>query len=490
MPPETMNTPSGSNYWYGNGLSNGVTGPLSEDVQHHKMLRSESEVLGPFFVPSQDPPRGRDVQQTSLHLDTSQVSSLVIRPQLTPDSAHKAPLAPKQGFVGALASTRAQHHSPISGTYALRTPRGKITSIACESCRKRKSKCDGLRPRCNTCKSKNLSCIYDVAEDGKTTTQLRGHVRRLARELDDVKSILTLLIVTPDRTGALTWAREIETNGFAHHCVDEIRKSLHGAEQQQKEIVEGLSSEEHSQSSYDGSSREQSREHSQPASNFHPESAMGPRMLFTYTEPDVASKFSFDCSFYRRTKRELLANGWGEVQIFGDAEIDVDSILFGLTDAQDGQVVPTWASRMVSRMLGSSSLPVRLASAFILTKMMRWMIWPSMENMNDMPDWLMPSARTDCTPYDILIDTLPWPALRQYLYQHPGEFVVGAFVGFVSVSWPYTDENCYYWDIDAGCTRLTALFENHINDLNSWTMDSKALRVMPQLEGLVPIRVS
>jgi hypothetical protein len=65
----------------------------------------------------------------------------VIRPQAAGASTnHKAPLAPKQGLGGSLANARGQHSSPISGTYALRTPRGKITSIACESCRKRKSK--------------------------------------------------------------------------------------------------------------------------------------------------------------------------------------------------------------------------------------------------------------------------------------------------------------------------------------------------------------
>jgi hypothetical protein len=37
------------------------------------------------------------------------------------------------------------------------------------------------------------------------------------------------------------------------------------------------------------------------------------------------------------------------------------------------------------------------------------MIWPSVENMNANPEWLMPSMRKqDVTPYDILIDMVPW----------------------------------------------------------------------------------
>jgi hypothetical protein len=68
--------------------------------------------------------------------------------------------------------------------------------------------------------------VYDVAEDGKTTTQLRAHVRRLAKELDDMKSVVSLLAMAPDRAAAANWASELQKNGFAHHSADEIKKSL------------------------------------------------------------------------------------------------------------------------------------------------------------------------------------------------------------------------------------------------------------------------
>ena len=67
----------------------------------------------------------------------------------------------------------------------------------------------------------------------------------------------------------------------------------------------------------------------------------------------------------------MLASGWNEVQIFGRGEVDVDSILLGFTDTQEGQPVPTWAARMVGKMLVDEPLPVRLASAYLLAKMMR-----------------------------------------------------------------------------------------------------------------------
>lgn len=89
-----------------------------------------------------------------------------------------------------------------------------------------RSQCDGVRPKCNTCQTKNLCCVYDVAEDGKTTTQLRAHVRRLAKELDDMKSIVSLLALAADRNSAATWASELEKNGFAHHSAEEVKRAL------------------------------------------------------------------------------------------------------------------------------------------------------------------------------------------------------------------------------------------------------------------------
>ncbi|KAI4728863.1 hypothetical protein E4T49_03363 [Aureobasidium sp. EXF-10728] len=43
--------------------------------------------------------------------------------------------------------------------------RKKTVKAACLACQKRKSKCDGKRPRCTSCRSKNKSCEY-MAEEG------------------------------------------------------------------------------------------------------------------------------------------------------------------------------------------------------------------------------------------------------------------------------------------------------------------------------------
>lgn len=123
--------------------------------------------------------------------------------------------------------------------------------------------------------------------------------------------------------------------------------------------------------------RSRSREHSQAALNFAPDTAadgvtpMNPSPLALENAANALSKFGFDCAYYRRAKQDLLANGWNEAQIFGRSDIDVDSVLLGFADPQDTQPVPAWCARTVNRILPRANLPVRLASTWLLTKLMR-----------------------------------------------------------------------------------------------------------------------
>lgn len=111
--------------------------------------------------------------------------------------------------------------------------------------------------------------------------------------------------------------------------------------------------------------------------NFAPDAAvdgvtsMNPSPMILETAANALNKFGFDCAYYRRTKQDLLANGWSEAQIFGRSEVDVDSLLLGFADPQDTQPVPAWCARTVNRILPTANLPVRLASTWILTKLMR-----------------------------------------------------------------------------------------------------------------------
>jgi hypothetical protein len=49
---------------------------------------------------------------------------------------------------------------------------------------------------------------------------------RLVKELNDLKSILPLLVMAPNWAMAANWAKELVKNGFAQHSAKDIKQSL------------------------------------------------------------------------------------------------------------------------------------------------------------------------------------------------------------------------------------------------------------------------
>jgi hypothetical protein len=63
------------------------------------------------------------------------------------------------------------------------TPRDRRVAVACTVCRRRRTRCDGFRPSCTYCTSKDIECIYTENQ------QIRK--RRYNSEFDPLMSRLT-----------------------------------------------------------------------------------------------------------------------------------------------------------------------------------------------------------------------------------------------------------------------------------------------------------
>jgi hypothetical protein len=80
-----------------------------------------------------------------------------------------------------------QQPGPQKPTYS---KRGKITIVACVPCRRRKTKCDGRRPVCSQCQSRDGQCHYDMSEDQRRLTYLRENVDALHDEKSNLEAVL------------------------------------------------------------------------------------------------------------------------------------------------------------------------------------------------------------------------------------------------------------------------------------------------------------
>jgi hypothetical protein len=94
-----------------------------------------------------------------------------------------------------VASTSPTLDMPRESTDNAGVPKPK--RLACMICRKRKLKCDGIKPSCSTCARLGHSCAYD--EVRRKSGPKRGYVKALEERLSE----LAVLMLSSGRLGHL-----------------------------------------------------------------------------------------------------------------------------------------------------------------------------------------------------------------------------------------------------------------------------------------------
>ncbi|KAK1637517.1 hypothetical protein BDP81DRAFT_318007 [Colletotrichum phormii] len=76
-----------------------------------------------------------------------------------------------------------------SSERAASQPKRRYTSKACEECRRRRAKCDGLRPICGRCSERSINCLYRSEEDGRKPAS-KTYVQLLRNRIDLLEAVL------------------------------------------------------------------------------------------------------------------------------------------------------------------------------------------------------------------------------------------------------------------------------------------------------------
>ncbi|KAI1322688.1 putative C6 transcription factor [Xylariaceae sp. FL0255] len=73
------------------------------------------------------------------------------------------------------------------------------TLVACEPCRRSKTKCDGQRPSCGRCRAKNRHCTYEVIEEGiSRSIAQKALMTTLKEEVVDLRDLFRHLCDRPE----------------------------------------------------------------------------------------------------------------------------------------------------------------------------------------------------------------------------------------------------------------------------------------------------
>lgn len=96
--------------------------------------------------------------------------------------------------------------SPSSSKYA--APKRHITHVACETCRRRKIKCDGTRPTCGACSVSKVACTFAVSESEASQAVIQKKRYGLLKgENKQMRELFNLLRLLPETDARETLSR-------------------------------------------------------------------------------------------------------------------------------------------------------------------------------------------------------------------------------------------------------------------------------------------
>jgi hypothetical protein len=88
--------------------------------------------------------------------------------------------------------------SPQPQNQAEHSRRREAVPLACQKCRARKVKCDGQRPSCTACRTRNLHCEYKDSPDATTRADLQRRFIELERRHQELLELYEMLKNRPE----------------------------------------------------------------------------------------------------------------------------------------------------------------------------------------------------------------------------------------------------------------------------------------------------
>ncbi|KAH0286599.1 hypothetical protein KCU62_g6624, partial [Aureobasidium sp. EXF-3399] len=99
-----------------------------------------------------------------------------------------------EGFRGKAASLRGSSGSAKEDSPTRSKAKRHQIAVACNACRRRKTKCDGHRPVCTVCVSKNSECTWSADPDATPMVAIKRKYQNLELESRDSHDLISMLM--------------------------------------------------------------------------------------------------------------------------------------------------------------------------------------------------------------------------------------------------------------------------------------------------------
>ncbi|KAF1912013.1 hypothetical protein BDU57DRAFT_542619 [Ampelomyces quisqualis] len=212
-------------------------------------------------------------------------------------------------------------------------------------------------------------------------------------------------------------------------------------------------------------------------------------MMTVNTRPDPGSLKTAFYSLYGETSA-MLANGTS-----AEAIIEVHPNIAALFDEEEynrSGVLSKWVAGIVhsSRLKGNDF--TAFAMMYTLWYLMRWMISPSAETYELMPEWLRPTPNQLFMPHIQMLDTIIWPAFREYAVQIPEmqermEWLMD-MSNTIRCDWYHSNDEALERNKETGLLDLCDLAKTSVRDLTSWAVGPSFRQYVTNADSYVRIR--
>ncbi|KAH0848834.1 hypothetical protein AYO21_08279 [Fonsecaea monophora] len=188
---------------------------------------------------------------------------------------------------------------------------------------------------------------------------------------------------------------------------------------------------------------------------------------------------------YVNGARRMLESGVPVSDVLGTTEKVAVDLFFRPRRATDKFDCASWACE-VSRSF-DNDIFVRLASAYLLTHMMRWLLVPTLEHYQKLPDMMKPTPAQCMVPHIGAIETIPLPPVRDAAIHKLRDWLTPLIQAEWGVNWSHTLDSAVEQDALTGATVLTQRFIDHVVIYDHWSVGSRFLKSFPEVAGRIRI---
>ncbi|OCT48154.1 hypothetical protein CLCR_03943 [Cladophialophora carrionii] len=181
--------------------------------------------------------------------------------------------------------------------------------------------------------------------------------------------------------------------------------------------------------------------------------------------------------------RRMLESGVPASDVLGHSDRVAVDLFFRPRRANDKFDCASWACE-VSRSYDTDVF-VRLATACLLTHMMRWHLVPTQENYQRIPDMMKPTPTQCMIPHIGAIETIPLPPVRDAAINKLRDWLTPLIEAEWSVNWPHSVEMAVERDSLTGATVLTQRFHEHVTRYDNWSVAGRFLLSFPEVAGQI-----